>query len=299
MPNYVYFNGLLRQESEISVSPLDRSYLYGEGLFETMKASQGFIPFLQEHLNRLFRGMELLKMKLDLSGAKLEFALYQTLLHNRLKNAYLRLTLSRENQEIGNFEPSENTNLIVFARALPRIPPKLYAQGCAGLIIDDYKIATDRLRQVKSTNYLRQLLAQRTAQEAGADEAILTNTMGRIVEGATTNLFFHDGEKYLTPPLEEGIIPGVTRQVLVDMMVKNRLGCEERPITETDLMNAKEAFLTNSIKEVMPMTQVNGKPIGDGKVGPKTQYIHQLYKEEIQFRFERFESRRWGVENIV
>src|SRR5436190_7089804 len=105
MSEFVYFNGLLRHESEVSVSMLDRSYLYGEGLFETMKASQGFIPFMQEHLNRLFKGMDLMQMHLDISGAKLEFALYQTLHHNRLMNAYLHLPLSRENLEIGNWEP--------------------------------------------------------------------------------------------------------------------------------------------------------------------------------------------------
>ncbi len=295
----VYFNGLLRHDYEVNVPMLDRSYLYGEGLFETMKATQGFIPFLQEHLARLFKGMDLLQMQLDISGAKLEFALYQTLHHNRLKNAYLRLTLSRENIEMGNFEPSENTNLIVVARPLPRIPQRFYTQGATAEVSEDFKIAPDRLSQVKTANYLRQLLSWRTAKSHGADEALLTNTMGRIVEGATTNIFLHDGEKYITPSLEEGILPGITRQVAIDLMVKNRLPYEERGITLEDLFRAQEAFLTNSIKEIVPLTKVNGQIIGLGEVGPKTKYIQQLFREEVQFRFERFESRRWGVENVV
>lgn len=299
MANLVYFNGLLRHEHEVNLSMLDRSFLYGEGLFETMRATQGFIPFMQEHLARLFKGMDLLQMHLDISGAKLEFALYQTLHHNRLKNAYLRLTLSRENVEIGDWTPSENTNLIVVAKNLPRIPQKLYSQGCSAWIVEDYKIAPDRLCQVKSTNYLRQILAARAAKEQGADEALLTNTSGRLVEGATTNLFLFDGERYLTPSLEEGILPGVTRQILIDLMVKSRLPHEERGITMEDLSRAKEAFVTNAIKEIVPLTKVNGNSIGTGDVGPKTQHLQQLFKEEMQYRFERFESRRWGVENVV
>jgi branched-chain amino acid aminotransferase len=299
MANLVYFNGLLRHEHEVNLSILDRSYLYGEGLFETMRATQGFIPFLQEHLSRLFKGLDLLQMHLDISGAKVEFALYQTLHHNRLKNAALRMTLSRENVDVGDWEPGENTNLIVVARPLPRIPPRLYAQGCSAHLVEDYRIAPDRLCQVKTTNYLRQLLAWRKAKEKGADEALLTNTSGRLVEGATTNLFLFDGEKYLTPSLEEGILPGVTRQILIDLMVKTRLPHEERGITLDDLFRAKEAFLTNSIKEIVPLTKVDNQIIGGGEVGPKTQHLMQLFKEDIQYRFERFESRRWGVENVV
>ena len=299
MAQLVYFNGLLRHDNEVSVSMLDRSYLYGEGLFETMKASQGFIPFLQEHLSRLFKGLDLLKMSLDISGSKLEFALYQTLHHNRLKNAYLRVTLSRENIEMGNFKPSENSNLIVVARSLPRIPQRFYAQGCSALLIEDFKIAPDRLSQVKTTNYLKHILSWRMAKEQGADEALLSNTSGNLVEAATANLFIHDGERYVTPPLEEGILPGVTRQVLIDLMVKNRLPYQERPLKLEELLNAKEAFLTNSIKEIVPLTKVNGQAIADGQPGAKTAQVQQLFREEIQFRFERFESRRWGVENVV
>jgi branched-chain amino acid aminotransferase len=298
MPNLVYFNGLLRTEEEVNLTPLDRSYLYGEGLFETMRATEGFIPFLDEHLTRLFRGMDLLNMKLNLSGAKLEFALYQTLHHNRLKNAYLRLTLSRENEAIGSIETSENTNLVVVAKPLPRIPQKIYDEGCSAMVSEEYKIAPDRLCQIKSTNYLRQLLAQREAREAGADEALMVNTYGRLVEGASSNLFLFDGKKFLTPPLEEGILPGITRQVVIDLLVKNRFSYEERPIDLAELWKMEEVFLTNSIKEIFPLTHANQKKIGSGKVGPQTQKMMQLFKEEVQFRLENFESRRWGVQDM-
>lgn len=296
MASLVYFNGSLRQENEVALSMLDRSYLYGEGLFETMRATQGFIPFLQEHLDRLFRGMDLLQMQMDISGAKLEFALYQTLHHNHLKNAYLRLNLSRENKEVGSTEPSENLNLIVMARPFIKIPQRIYKEGCSAVFVNDFKITPDRLRQVKSTNYLRQLLAQKLAEEQGADEALMTNTAGHLVEGARANLFLRLNGKWVTPPLEEGILPGVTRQVVIDLMVKNRIEHEERALEFSDLQKAEEAFFTNAIREIFPLTRVDEKPIALGKVGEATQYLMQMFREEIQFRFEKFESRRWGVQ---
>ena len=295
MSSYVYFNGTLRQEHEVKVSIFDRSYLYGEGLFETLKASQGFIPYMQEHLNRLFHGIDLLKMDVDVSRAKLEFALYQTLHHNRFKEAYLKLILSRENLEFGSTEAGEETNLLVVAKVLPKLSTKLYTQGCSAHVVDSIKIAADVLCQIKSSNYLKQLLAQRIARDVGADEALLLNSSGRLVEGATSNLFIVKQRKVFTPPLEEGILPGITRQVLLELMQRNHWNFEETPLTIEDLREADEAFLTSSLKEVMPLTRVDGKTIGEGQVGPLSQEALQLLREETQFRIEGFQSRRWGV----
>ncbi|MFO1462707.1 MAG: aminotransferase class IV [bacterium] len=296
MSGLVYFNGMLKHEHEVSFWALDRSYLYGEGLFETMKATRGFIPFLTEHLQRLFRGMDLLRMQLNISSSKLEFALYQTLHHNRLKDAYLRLTLSRENHEMGKLQPGAGTNLVVLARPLDKPPAKLYSEGARAVVVEDFKISPDPLCQIKSTNYLRSVVAQRMAQEQGADEALLRNTAGNLAEGATMNLFLYDGQKVVTPPVSEGPLPGITRGAIIDLLVKNYLPYEERPVTLLDLLQAKEAFLTNSIKEILPLTRVNGQAIGNGLPGPETARISELFREELQFRFESFESRRWGVD---
>ncbi len=296
MSGLVYYNGMLKHEHEVAFWALDRSYLYGEGLFETMKAGRGFIPFLNEHLSRLFRGMDALRMKLNVSASKLEFALYQTLHHNRLKDAYLRLMLSRENREIGSFEPGDTTNLVVLAKPLEKPPRRLYGEGARARVIEDFKISPDPLCQVKTTNYLRPMIAQRMAQEQGADEALLLNTFGNVAEGATTNLFIFDGEKIVTPPVSEGPLPGVTRRVVIDLLVKNYVPYEERPLRLQDVYTAKEAFLTNAIKEIVPLTQVNDKAIGEGRPGPETEKVATLFREEVQYRFESFESKRWGVD---
>lgn len=295
MSHYVYFNGTLKQEHEAKISILDRSYLYGEGLFETMRSYHGFIPYLHEHLNRFYNGLHLLNINADLSRAKLEFALYQILHHNRFKEAYLKLIFSRENLEFASMEVGDESNLVVVAKAIPKISAKFYSHGCSAQIIEDFKISPDVLCQVKSCNYLRYLLAQRNARQEGADEALMVNCFNRLVEGATSNLFIVKQGKVLTPPLEEGILPGVTRQVLLESMKKNNWDCEEMPLDQDDLKNADEAFLTSSIKEVMPLTHVNGQPIAEGRVGERSRAALQLLREETQFRIEAFQSRRWGV----
>ena len=296
MSGLVYFNGMLKHEHEVAFWALDRSYLYGEGLFETMKATRGFIPFLAEHLNRLFRGMDLLRMQLNLSSSKLEFALYQTLHHNRLKDAYLKLMLSRENREIGSFEPGDTTNLVVLAKPFDKPSRRLYEAGMKARVVEDFKISPDSLCQVKTTNYLRPMLAQRMAQEQGADEALLLNIFGNVAEGATTNIFLFNGKKIVTPPVSEGPLPGVTRRVVIDLLVKNYIPYEERPISLDELLGAEEAFLTNAIKDIVPLTQINDTKIGNGLPGSETAKVVALFREELQFRFESFESKRWGVD---
>jgi len=295
MSTLIYFNGMLKHEHEITLWTLDRSYLYGEGLFETLKATQGFIPFLPEHLQRLFQGIDVLRMHLDLSASKVEFALYQTLHHNRLKDAYLRLMVSRENREIGSFEPGEGANLVVLARPFQKPSLRIYTEGISAKLLEDFQIFPDPLCRIKTTNYLRPLMAHRIARENGYDEALLQNTFGNLAEGATGNLFIFDGKKTITPPLSEGPLPGVTRGVVLDLMQKNYMDYEERPVKMADLLSAEEAFLTNAIKEIVPLTSVNDKPIGNGKVGAQTEKLMQLFQEELQYRFESYESKRWGV----
>jgi branched-chain amino acid aminotransferase len=299
MSGLVYFNGILVPESEVALSLKDRSYLYGEGLFETMKAEKGFIPFLQEHLSRLFGGVDLLNLNVSISLPKLEFSIEQTLLHNHLKDAYIRVNLSQESEEHGDFHPGQKTNLAIIVKPLKKAPARLYRQGATAKIYGGFRIHPDVFCAIKSANYLRYLLARRDAEKAGADEALLLNTQGRLVEGATTNFFLHDGSRWITPPLAEGPLAGVTRGVLLDMMRKNDVPVEEKAIAVEELRGAAEAILTNAIREIIPLSRVDDLPIGRGEVGAETRRLMELYQEEVQFRRERFESRMSGVEDVL
>jgi len=279
----VYLNGEFVDEEEAKVSILDRSYLYGEGLMETMKATRGFVPFLSEHSQRLFQGMKVLKIKFSLSISQLETAVYQTLERNQHGEAYLRITLSRLNQNLGSFLPSEGTNLLIVARPLSSFG-ELYEKGCSGNIIESVKLVPDGLSEMKSTNYLRNLFAQQLAVEAVADEALLTNSEGHLLEAARANLFLFDGDKWIIPPLQAGILPGITRKIVLELMAENKLEWTEGFFKQEDLLKIKETFLTNSIKGVFPLTVINGKKVGQGQVGQQTKRIMEIYNEEIESR---------------
>lgn len=295
MSGLVYFNGILIPEREVVLPITDRGYLYGEGLFETMKATRGFIPFLQEHLRRLYQGVQTLQIPFEVSSAKLEFTLYQTLFHNRLKEAYIRLNLSRENRELGSLEAGTKTHLLVVAKPLRKVPDKLYEEGGSARVSSRFRILPDELSQVKTSNYLRSLLAKQEARRQGAFEAILLNTHGRVADGASSNIFLHNGSGWVTPSLEEGILPGIIRGVLFDMMRKNGISIQERAVELSELQEAQEVLLTNAIQEILPLTYLNDRPIHGGSVGPETHQLMDLFKDEIQYRYEQFESKTWGA----
>jgi branched-subunit amino acid aminotransferase/4-amino-4-deoxychorismate lyase len=138
-------------------------------------------------------------------------------------------------------------------------------------------------------------MAKKEAGQSGAEEAILLNTAGRVAEAASSNIFIYDGVRWITPTLEEGVLPGVVRQVLLTVMRKNQILFEERPVEVSDLKNAREALLTNAIRELVPLTLLDGQPINRGAVGEQTRRLMDLFKEEIQYRFEQFESKTLGA----
>jgi len=297
MSELVYYNGILMSEREVAIPLTDRSYLYGEGLFETMKATRGFIPFLQEHFDRLIQGVEKFKFPLSISPAMIEFAVYQTLFHNRLKEAYIRLTLSRESKEIGDLTPGDKTNLLIVVKPLKKTSLEVLQPGCSVGLSEEFCITPDSFSQFKSTNYLRYLKAAQWAQENSFEEALLKNAHGNLVEASRANLFIHDGETWVTPGLDEGVIPGVTRRVLLALMKENQIPCEVRPVKPEEFATAQQAFLCNALKNIQPIQRVDQRLLYQGEVKAETQGLARLFQEEIQLRFEKFESKHWGAKS--
>jgi branched-chain amino acid aminotransferase len=128
------------------------------------------------------------------------------------------------------------------------------------------------------------------------DEAILTNGAGKIVEGSSTNIFLFDGKQWITPPHSDGPLLGITRKTVIELCKKNGIPCVEKSITTDQLTLAQEIILTNSIKEILPLTRVNYQTIGNGKIGEQTRRLQELFRDEIQYRIESFDSKRWRVE---
>ena len=284
MSGLIYLNGILVDAKEAVLPVTDRAYLYGEGLFETMKATQGFIPFLSEHLDRFFFSLPALDFHPKISREELEHAAYQTLRQNHLQEAYLRIQLSRENEAFGSLTPSERYNLLIVAQALKKDHEALGIQGAAAVLFPDYTVRASPLTGIKSTNYAVQLRAKAFAKSHGAHEAIFADATEHLVEGASSNFFLWNGRAWLTPPLNNGPLPGVTRRVLMMLLKQNQVPCEERSISIHELAEAEEAILSNAIWEVLPLTQWEGRAIGSGRVGEKTKQLQQWLAEEIKKR---------------
>ena len=283
MEEFVYLNGCLVPSSEAKLSPFDYGFLYGYGLFETMRAYSGCIFRLEQQLERLLRSARLLELNLELDAPALKKALYDTLQANNIRDARLRLTLSGGVGEIvPDLSSCKLPTALVVARDYIPYPSQVYQEGFKGIVSRIRRNSRSPAAVVKSLNYLDNLLARREAQNAAVDEAILLNEQGFLAEGSTSNIFLAAGDTLLTPGEDSGILPGITRQTVLELASSLGVKSEVRKVTLEELNQADEAFLTNSIMEIMPLTQVDGQKIGPGRAGEMTQRLMSAYGELVR-----------------
>ena len=278
MAGIAWVNGALLPPEQAAISPLDRGFLYGEGLFETMRAYRGRVFRLSQHLDRLFTGAE----ELDLTPPdrdRLTKAVEETLTASGLTDASVRLTVT---PGIDGDSPT----LVVLVRPLALPPRERYQHGCLAVSVPAVQVATTALRRVKSLNYLDKLLAQRAAAQKGAQEAILVDPDGCVVEGAMRNLFAVIDGALVTPPLTRGFLPGITRATVLEIGQQQSLPCAERDLPLTELYAADEAFLTSSLAEVLPLASVDAHPIGASAPGAITRALTEAYRALVTSELE-------------
>lgn len=277
MEQIVCLNSALLHRSQAKISPFDLGFLYGYGLFETMRAYSGRIFRLEKHLERLSQSAKLLG--LPLNAFNLKKACYDTLRANKLKEARIRLTVSMGEGEATPDLP-KHPKPTVLVTATSHTPPsaETYRNGYKALVSALRQNSQSPLSHLKSANYLNNVLAQREAKAAGADEAILLNEQGFLCEGSTSNIFLVSKSELITPDEESGCLPGITRQVVMELAQGLGISLVEREVRLEELLYADEAFLTNSIMELLPLAEVNDQRIGRGKV---TQRLMQAYKETV------------------
>ncbi len=277
MEQIVYLNGSLVPRSQAKISPFDLGFLYGYGLFETMRAYSGRIFRLEKHLERLLKSAKALSLPLD--AFDLKRACHDTLRANKLKEARIRLTVSMGEGEAAPDLPRhpKPTVLVTAARYVP-LSDEVYRKGCKVVVSTIDRDSQSPLSHLKSANYLNQILARREARASGADEAILLNERGFLCEGSTSNIFLVSKRNLITPGEESGCLPGITRQVVIELAQELGISLVRREVRLEELLQADEAFLTNSIMELMPVAEVNGQRIGRGKV---TERLMQSYKETV------------------
>jgi branched-chain amino acid aminotransferase len=277
MEQIVYLNGSLVPRSQAKISPFDLGFLYGCGLFETMRAYSGHIFRLEEHIERLSQSAKLLS--LPLNALALKKACHDTLRANKLKDARIRLTVSIGEGEAAPDLPRhpKPTVLVTAARYVP-LSDEAYRKGYKVVVSTIDCDSQPRLSRLKSTNYLSNILARREARASGADEAILLNERGFLCEGSTSNIFLASKRNLITPGEESGCLPGITRQAVIELARGLGIRLDQREVQLEELLQADEAFLTNSIMELMPVAEVNGQRIGRGKM---TGRLMQAYRETV------------------
>ncbi|MFC1999039.1 aminotransferase class IV [Chloroflexota bacterium] len=277
MEQIVYLNGSLVSRNEAKISSFDFGFLYGYALFESMRAYSGRVFRLDRHLDRLKRSAE--AIGLNLPDVDLGKAVYDTLEANGLTDARIRLTVSLGEGE-ATPDPSMCKNPTVFITASSYVPMSdaVYQKGYSAIVSQIRRNSTSPLSQVKSANYLDMILAKAQVKDGGADEAILLNEKGYVAEGSTSNVFIVSSGKLITPSVDSGILPGVTREVVLELASSFGIGAEERPVEPEELYQADGAFLTNSIMEIMPLVEVDGKRVGSGLVGLVTGKLISEYK---------------------
>jgi len=287
MAEMVYLNGSLMPRSEAKLSPFDHGFLYGYGLFETMRAYSGHIFHLDRHLARLSRSAEIIGLKSRLASFDLKQACIDTLQANGLTEARLRLAVSGGEGEIIP-DPSTcqgHTVFIVAGSYTPR-HTQIYQEGFKAVVSSLRRNSQSPLSRIKSASYLESILARMEAKAAGVDEALFLNDRGFLVEASTSNVFLVNAGMLFTPPEESGILPGITREAVMELAQSSGIEVTEHEVTLEQLLEAEESFLTNSILEIMPLTWVNGKPLGSGKPGVVTRRLMAAYKELVKTAIE-------------
>jgi len=283
MTEIIYFNGHLVPRAEAKLSPFDHGFLYGYGLFETMRAYEGHIFRLDRHLTRLRCSAESLGLRAKLDAFDLENACVETLQANKLKDARVRLTITAgEGDMTPDLSTCSNLTVLVAARNFVPLPPERYEQGFKAALSFLRRDSQSPLSRLKCTCYVSNILARMEAKAAGCDEAIMLNELGYIAEGSTANIFLVSEGELSTPSLESGILPGITREVVLEIARDLNIKMVERQVELGELSGAEEAFVTNSIIEVMPLTRLNGEPIGTGKPGKLTRNLMAAYKELVK-----------------
>jgi len=278
----IYLNGRLVARSRAKLSPFDHGFLYGYGLFETMRAYNGYIFRLDHHLARLRHSAETIGLANRLAAFNLEAACTKTLEANRLKDARLRLTVSAGE---GDMTPDPSTcsspTVLVTVQNLVPLPPEKYESGFKAALSSLRRNSQSPLSRLKSTCYMENILARMAARAAGCDEVIMLNELGYLAEGNRTNIFLASNGELITPSLESGVLPGITREAVLDIARASSIQTLERQVEVKELIEAEEAFVTNSILELMPLTWFEGKPIGTGKPGELTRKLIAAYRKLV------------------
>ncbi len=286
----VYLNGKFVDQSKATVSIFDHGVLYGDGVFEGIRSYNRLIFKLDEHIDRLFESAHTIMLKVPLTKPQLISVITRSLRINRLRNAYIRLVVTRGVGDLG-LDPRKckKPTVFVIADTITLYPKKLYARGLDLVTVATQRNIPEALNpQIKSLNYLNNILAKIEAINAGYQEAIMLSPSGYVTECTGENLFVVKGRQLLTPPPYIGVLRGITRQTVMELAAGQQLDVQEDLLTRHDLFNADELFLTGTAAEIVPVVTVDGRTIGSGRPGPVTRRLQLAFRQVTKIAGVRY-----------
>jgi len=275
----VYIDGEYYPKSQAKVSVYDHGLLYGDGVFEGIRAYNGVVFKLREHIDRLYRSARVIMLDIPLTKEDMINAVLETLRKNNLRDGYVRLVVTRGIGDLG-LDPRkcQRPTVIIITDIIKIHSSQAKEKGIRAMIVWVKRDPVDATsHEVKSLNYMNSILAKIEANIAGYDEAICLDKNGYISEGAAENLFIAKNGRIITPPTSTGALVGITREVAIKLAQKIGYTAIESNITPTDLFTADEAFFTGTAAEIIPIVEVNKRIIGDGKLGPMTRRLMQEF----------------------
>jgi branched-chain amino acid aminotransferase len=275
----IFIDGKFYGERDAKISVFDHGLLYGDGVFEGIRAYNGRVFKLNEHIERLFYSAKAILLELPMTHAQLCKATVETIRANKLKDAYIRLIVTRGIGTLGlNPRSCKKPSVIIIAGKIQVYPAELYARGMEIVTVPTVRNLHSSVNPaIKSLNYLNNILAKIEANNAGVEEAVLLNSEGYVAEGTADNLFIVKKGALLTPPLSAGALYGITRQTVIELAEQSGVKVSEPNLTRYDLFNADECFVTGTGAEIMPVVKIDGRVIGTGKPGPLTRRLVDEY----------------------
>jgi branched-chain amino acid aminotransferase len=280
----IYVDGKFYDKEEAKVSVFDHGLLYGDGVFEGIRAYDGLIFKCKEHIDRLYQSAHAIMLDIPMKKEEMTDAVKKTLRENGMKDAYIRLVVTRGIGDLG-LDPRKCTKPTVFiiTDKIKLYPQEFYEKGLEIVTISTQRNIHESVNpQIKSLNYLNNILAKVEAINAGVEEAVMLNSEGYVSECTGDNIFIVKDGVLMTPPIHSGVLRGVTRGAVIDIAHLKEIPIHEEVLTRYDLFNADEMFLTGTAAEIIPVVKLDRRKIGDGKPGKMTNKLitefHKLTK---------------------
>lgn len=277
----IYLDGEFVPKERATVSVFDHGLLYGDGVFEGIRAYNGRVFRLDEHLRRLHDSARAIRLTIPLSVGEIEEVVLDTLRKNHIRDGYVRLVVTRGVGDLGlNPERCPKATVFCIADTIALYPPRYYDEGLTVVTAATRRNAPDALNpRIKSLNYLNNILAILDGQAAGAQEVIMLSQEGYVVECSGDNIFLVRGDRLVTPPIHAGALDGITRAAVIELAHEMGVPIQETVFTLYDVYTADECFLTGTAAEVVSVVTADGRQIGDGKPGAMTGKLREAFRE--------------------